>query len=88
MGYKDRLTGHGILGTISTELNELGYNSKWIEAQLSHADPNQVSAAYNHAEYLKQRWRMMQDWADRIDGWEEAGRQFSGHGLKQKAIAD
>jgi integrase len=34
---------------ISTALNEIGYNTKWVDAQLSHADPNQVRKAYNHA---------------------------------------
>jgi len=75
MGYKDQLTGHGIRATISTALNEIGYNTKWIGAQLSHADPHQVSAAYNHAEYVEQRRHMMQDWADRLDQWESQGEQ-------------
>lgn len=72
MGYKDRLTGHGIRGTISTALHEIGYPKMWIEAQLSHADPNQVSAAYNHAAYVEQRRVMMQDWANRIDLLEQS----------------
>jgi integrase len=67
MGYKDRLTGHGIRGTISTALHEIGYPKAWIEAQLSHTDPHKVSAAYNHAAYVEQRRLMMQDWADRLD---------------------
>jgi integrase len=67
MGYKDLLTGHGIRGTISTALNEFGYIKKWVEAQLSHCDPNQASAAYNHAMYVEPRRQMMQDWADRLD---------------------
>jgi integrase len=67
LGYKNRLTGHGIRGTLSTALNEIGYPAAWIEAQLSHADPNAIRAAYNHAEYIEQRRRMMQDWADRLD---------------------
>ena len=73
LGYKGRLTGHGIRATLSTALNELGYTDKWIEAQLSHSDPNQVRAAYNHAEYIEQRRQMMQDWADRLDQWEREG---------------
>jgi integrase len=73
LGYANRLTGHGIRGTLSTALNEIGYPAAWIEAQLSHADPNQARAAYNHAEYVEQRRRMMQDWADRLD-WLEQGR--------------
>jgi integrase len=67
MGYQDLLTGHGIRGTISTALNEVGYPKIWVDAQLSHSDPNQVSAAYNHALYVEPRRKMMQDWADRLD---------------------
>lgn len=67
MGYKDLLTGHGIRGTISTALNEFGYLKTWVDAQLSHSDPNQVSAAYNHAMFVEPRRKMMQDWADRLD---------------------
>ncbi|CAI1728975.1 tyrosine-type recombinase/integrase [Serratia fonticola] len=71
MGYKDQLTGHGIRATISTALNEIGYPKVWVDAQLSHADPDKVSSAYNHAEYVEQRRRMMQDWADRLDLFEQ-----------------
>lgn len=67
MGYEGRLTGHGIRGTISTALNEIGYPKIWVDAQLSHSDPNKVSSAYNHAKYVEPRRRMMQDWADRLD---------------------
>ncbi|WP_445669282.1 tyrosine-type recombinase/integrase [Pectobacterium polaris] len=67
MGYQNLLTGHGIRGTISTALNEVGYPKVWVDAQLSHCDPNQVSAAYNHALYVEPRRKMMQDWADRLD---------------------
>jgi integrase len=71
IGFQDQLTGHGIRGTISTALNEIGYPKDWVDAQLSHADPNRVSAAYNHAEYIEQRRAMMQDWADRLDMLEQ-----------------
>ncbi|HDT1677159.1 TPA: tyrosine-type recombinase/integrase [Enterobacter hormaechei subsp. steigerwaltii] len=71
MGYTDQLTGHGIRATISTALNEIGYPKVWVDAQLSHSDPDKVSAAYNHAEYVEQRRRMMQDWADRLDLFEQ-----------------
>ncbi|RMR05966.1 tyrosine-type recombinase/integrase [Pseudomonas syringae group genomosp. 3] len=70
MGYKGRLTGHGIRATISTALNEVGFVEEWIEAQLSHSDPNQVRAAYNHAEYVEPRRSMMQYWADLLDALE------------------
>lgn len=67
MGYDGRLTGHGLRATMSTALNEIGYPKAWVDAQLSHADPNRVRATYNHAQYVEQRCVMMQDWANRLD---------------------
>src|SRR5690606_36501148 len=67
MGYGDRLTGHGVRGTLSTALYEMGYPSPWVEAQLSHADDNKTRGAYNHALYVDQRRDMMQVWADYLD---------------------
>lgn len=78
MGYAHRLTGHGIRATLSTALNEIGYPKVWVDAQLSHADPNRISAAYNHADYVEQRRRMMQDWADRLDLWEQGQMEAAG----------
>ena len=77
LGYDGRLTGHGIRATISTALNELGYPKVWVDAQLSHADPNRISATYNHAEYVEQRRLMMQDWADRLDLFEQGQVQVA-----------
>lgn len=71
IGYRDLQTGHGLRAVISTALNEIGYPLKWVDAQLSHVDPNKTSATYNHAEYVEQRRRMMQDWADRLDLFEQ-----------------
>ncbi|WP_370868994.1 tyrosine-type recombinase/integrase [Ectorhizobium quercum] len=71
MGYEDMLTGHGMRATMSTALHEIGYPKIWIEAQLSHADPDPMSSIYNHAEYVEPRRRMMQDWADRLDLFEQ-----------------
>lgn len=67
MGYEGQLTGHGIRETISTALNKVGYPKIWVDAQLSHSDPNKVRSAYNHAKYVESRRRMMQDWADRLE---------------------
>jgi integrase len=60
MGYKGRMTGHGFRGLASTILHEHGFDHQHIELQLAHAERNEVSAAYNHALYLKQRAEMMQ----------------------------
>ncbi|MDR2162172.1 MAG: tyrosine-type recombinase/integrase [Desulfovibrio sp.] len=65
MGYdKNELCTHGFRGMASTLLNELGYNRDWIERQLAHDEKNAVRAAYNHAQYLPERRKMMQAWAD------------------------
>lgn len=68
MGYsKEVMTVHGFRTTASTLLNEHGYNRDWIEAQLAHAERNAIRDAYNRAEYLPERRRMMQEWADYLD---------------------
>lgn len=67
MGYKGRMTGHGFRGVASTILHEQGYPHHAIELQLAHQERNEVSAAYNHATYLKERRAMMCDWASHLD---------------------
>ncbi|WP_176015638.1 integrase arm-type DNA-binding domain-containing protein [Burkholderia sp. BCC0398] len=67
MGYKSRMTGHGFRGLAATVLRELGYGRDVVDRQLAHAERNQVTAAYVHAEYLPERRRMMQHWADHLD---------------------
>ena len=67
MGYKGRMTGHGFRGVASTLLHEMGFDHAHIELQLAHQERDEVSAAYNHATYLSQRAKMMQDWADYLD---------------------
>lgn len=68
MGYHSRATAHGFRATASTILNEQGFRPDVIERQLAHAEKNKVRAAYNRAEYLEERRRMMQHWADFLDG--------------------
>lgn len=69
MGYsKDEMTGHGFRSMASTLLHEQGWNHQAIERQLAHAERNAVSAAYNYAEHLPERRKMMQAWADYLDG--------------------
>jgi integrase len=67
MGYKGRMTGHGFRGLASTILHERDYPHEHIELQLAHTPRNAVSAAYNHALYLKPQVKMMQDWADFLE---------------------
>jgi integrase len=62
-----RTTPHASRTTASTLLNELGFRHDVIERQLAHQERNAVSAAYNHATYLKERRVLMQAWADHLD---------------------
>ena len=69
MGYtKEEMTPHGFRAMAKTRLMESGlFNVDAIERQLAHAKRNKVDAAYNYAEYLPERWKMMQWWADYLD---------------------
>ncbi len=68
MGYNGKMTGHGFRGLASTTLHEQGYMHDAIEIQLAHKVGNAVSQAYNHAQHLDYRIKMMQEWSDFIDG--------------------
>ena len=68
MGYgRDTMTVHGFRSMASTLLNEQGYRPDVIKAQLAHGDKDAIRSAYNRAEYLPERRRMMQEWADYLD---------------------
>jgi Integrase len=68
LGYsKEEMTGHGFRSMASTLLNEQGWNRDAIERQLAHAERNNVRAAYNFAEFLPERRKMMQGWADYLE---------------------
>lgn len=51
----------------STLLNEQGWNRDAIERQMAHTEQNSIRATYNYAEYLSERTKMMQSWADYLD---------------------
>jgi integrase len=69
LGYaKDEMVGHGFRSIASTMLNESHqFTVDAIERQLSHVERSKVRAAYNHAEHLPERRRLMQWWADHLD---------------------
>ena len=74
LGYtREEMTGHGFRSMASTILNEQQWPPDVIERQLAHGEKNQVRAAYNHAEHLPERKRMMQHWADYLDGLRKGG---------------
>lgn len=68
LGYTtEQMTGHGFRHMASTRLNELGWNPDAIERQLSHRDRDSIRGTYNLAQYMDERRRMMQSWADYLD---------------------
>jgi integrase len=61
------MTGHGFRAVASTILNEVGFRADVIERQLAHCERNDIRGAYNRAEYLPERRKMMQRWADMLN---------------------
>lgn len=71
MGYQGRMSGHGFRTLASTILNERGYNPDVIERQLAHEDDDKIRSTYNRAEYLLERKKLIQDYADMLDAMRE-----------------
>lgn len=69
-------TVHDLRRTGSTLLNELGFNSDWIEKCLAHEDGRSSRGIYNKAEYEHQRRHMMQEWSNLVDAW-SAGKRYT-----------
>lgn len=70
LGYDgDTITGHGFRAMARTVLDEvLGFRPDFIEHQLAHAVRDPLGRAYNRTAHLPQRKKMMQKWADYLDG--------------------
>jgi integrase len=64
-------TPHDLRRTASTHLNEQGYNADWIEKALNHT-PLGVRGTYNRAQFGEERRRMLQEWADYLEGLKDA----------------
>ena len=71
LGWAGKYSPHATRTTGSTRLNEMAYSADWIERQLAHEEPNAVRRTYNHADYLTDREKMMQQWADLLDEWKK-----------------
>ncbi len=79
LGYHSRTTTHGFRAAASTILNERGFSADIIERQLSHVERNKIRGAYNHAQYMPERIKMMQWWADFIDSMSGNGQVIEGN---------
>jgi len=67
MGYHGILVAHGLRALASTTLNEQGFDPDVIESCLAHVDKNEVRAAYNRAEYIERRKKVMNWWSKHIE---------------------
>jgi integrase len=68
LGYKNRMTGHGFRTLFSTIANESGlWRKEVIEVALAHVESDDVRAAYMRSDFLEERRRLMQWWADELD---------------------
>ena len=68
IGYKGTMTGHGFRSLAMTTLKEeVGYPHEIVDRQLAHAPGDKLGRAYDRTEHLKERRKMMQDWADYLD---------------------
>jgi integrase len=81
MGYQGKLVAHGLRSIASTTLNEQGFDPDIIEAALAHVDTNEVRRAYNRAEYLERRRKMMCWWSNKIDN-DATGKVTIAHGTQ------
>jgi len=73
MGYQGRMTGHGFRALAMSGIKqELGYRHEVIDRQLAHTPKSKIVRAYDRAEFLEDRRKMMQEWADYIDNLRNA----------------
>lgn len=70
IGYHGSMTMHGVRAMASSLLNENGWNPDVIERQLAHVGGNAVREIYHRTAYIEERKKMMQWWADFMDGLE------------------
>jgi integrase len=88
LGYQSSdMTGHGFRSTASTLLNEQGWNRDAIERQLAHAERDSIRAAYNYAEHLPERRKMMQSWADYLEVLRKSKIDYSEFPLMKLRVA-
>lgn len=82
MGYAgDEVTGAGFRTTATGALLEMGWRPEVIDRQLAHRERKEVFGAYSHqAEYLAERRKMMQQWADWLDAAKSGAKVIPLHG--------
>ena len=77
MGYEGKMTTHGFRALAMTTLKEkLGYRHEVVDRQLAHAQEDKIASAYDRAQFLEERKKMMQHWADYLDEIKAGGKVF------------
>ena len=75
LGYKGRMTGHGFRAlAMSTIKEKLNYRHEVVDRQLAHAHKSKIDRAYDRAQFLPERKKMMQEWADYVDAVERGDK--------------
>lgn len=79
LGYQGRMTAHGFRALARTTIREkLGYDPDVIECQLAHKAAGPLGEAYNRAQFLDKRRKMMTDWANYLDAIASEGKVIVG----------
>jgi len=69
MGYSAEMhCAHGFRSTFSTLARESGWAHHVIEAALAHVQGSSVAQAYDRAQYLPERRKLLEWWAGYLDG--------------------
>lgn len=80
LGYEvGTVTAHGFRATARTLLAEQGWAEAAIERQLAHKPAGPLGSAYDRTQFLAERRRMMQAWADYLDRLREGGNVIAGN---------
>lgn len=88
LGFGKDMVAHGFRALARTTIREkLGYDSEVIEKQLAHKTSNPLGEAYDRTQFLPERQRMMQDWADFIDALASGGKIIKANFEKRRASA-
>lgn len=87
MGFAGQLVSHGMRALASTTLNEQGFDPDVIEAALAHVDKNEVRRAYNRAEYLERRRKLMCWWSEYIEN-ALSGGSFNKNNIKHLKVSN
>jgi integrase len=67
MGYLDHVP-HGFRASARTLIREaLHYDKEVIERQLAHGSDEALGGAYDRTQFMEERTKMMQQWADHLD---------------------